>query len=139
MQNEVEKALQKTNTQVASDIKCTYYDNGKEVLSGKTILIAQEGIDARFNSKAFLKNFNLNPDQLKIVDAKEIETALNKQNDKIAFAYDFAEGQGKIFDASKNTLLAEGFAKKTLKNKIIAYTAAPLFILLLVLLLSTNK
>jgi hypothetical protein len=139
LQNEVEKALQKTNTKVIPSFKCTYYDNGKEVLANKTILIAQEGIDAKFNPKAFLKNFNLSPEQLKIVDSKEIETALSKQNDKIAFAYDFTGGTGKIFDAGKNTLLAEGYAKSTLRNKIIAYTVAPVFILLLVLVLTTYK
>jgi hypothetical protein len=135
LQTQVEKAYQKTNIQVQPSIKCTYYDDGKDLLSKKTILISQQGIDEKFDPKAFIKNFNLSPDQLKIVDTKEIETALAKQNDKIAFGYDFLGGTGRIFDANKNTLLAEGYAKGTLKNKILAYSIAPVFILLLVLLI----
>ncbi len=140
LNNQVLKANQKINSKVETSSKnlCSYYDNGKELLANKTILICQEGIDAKFDPKAFVKNFNIKPEQLKIVEKKEIETAINKQNEKIAFGYDFSGGNGKLYDASKGTLLAEGFAKGTLKTKILIYSIAPVFILVLILLFS-NK
>lgn len=141
LNNQLIKAHQKTNSNVITSSKnlCTYYDSGKDLLANKTILICQEGIDAKFNPKAFIKNFNLKPEQLKIVEKKEIESAINKQNEKIAFGYDFSGGKGKIFDASTGTLLAEGFAKGTLKTKILAYSILPAFIIVLALLLSGYK
>lgn len=140
LNSQLTRANQKINAKVKSSKSlCSYYDNAQEILAGKTILICQDGIDAKFDPKAFVKNFNLKPEQLKIVEKKEIENAINKQNDKIAFGYDFRGGNGKLFDASNGNLLAEGFAKKTILKKVLIYSVAPVFAGVLIWLLSGYK
>lgn len=96
-----------------------YYNNGKEKLIGKTILINEKGTGKSFNIKQFCKNFSLKKDQVKMVSKEEIEKAIEREDDSIAFVYDMTL-TGKIFDAKTTKTLAYGTGINILKRRLLS-------------------
>ncbi len=101
-----------------------YYDNGLEEIKDKKILISKAALNPDFNKTNFLRNFGLKEEQVFIVEKEGIEEALEKQDEKVAFIYDFTGKLGTIYSIKGANALAYGSDYNMRLNDIYKYTAS---------------
>lgn len=101
-----------------------YYDDGVNEIKDKKVLISKDALNPDFNKTNFLRNFGLKDEQVIIVEKEDIERALEKQDDKVAFIYDFTGKVGVIHSVKGATAIAYGSDHNMRLNAIYKYTAS---------------
>lgn len=101
-----------------------YFDGGVEEIKDMKVLISQDGLNPDFKKANFLKNFGLKDEQVIIVEKEDIEKALEIQDDKVAFIYDFTGKLGTIYSVKNAHAIAYGSDYNMKPYKIWLYGAS---------------